>query len=228
MTKMRVQLIVLITLLTIGCSNSVTEQHKETVQEDNYAIINLILPLVIEPDSSYRARNMMLLKSAATAEENTAADLYAIDSLKTVIENAPLYVFVSDTLTTYKDSPDHFLADVSTERLFIQNFPVDTSYRPLVRKLLAAAPPEVIDIKRLEKVNPYRLEPFSSRNALKDKVLEAGRVDLSRVTYNKDKTLACIYAGWRCGRLCGEGQLFFFHKQAGNWKVTGRKGIWIS
>lgn len=51
---------------------------------------------------------------------------------------------------------------------------------------------------------------------------------LSRVGFNKDKTVALLYYTYSCGGLCGQGQYVLLRKHEGQWKIEKESMTWIS
>jgi hypothetical protein len=58
-----------------------------------------------------------------------------------------------------------------------------------------------------------------------------GLIELSAVGFNMDKTVAVVYMGHSCGRLCGGGTFHVLEKSDGKWKPIEWKGsscAWVS
>jgi len=51
-----------------------------------------------------------------------------------------------------------------------------------------------------------------------------GWIELSAVGFNHDKTVAIVYIGHHCGRLCGGGGFRVLRKAEGKWKGLTWKG----
>lgn len=46
--------------------------------------------------------------------------------------------------------------------------------------------------------------------------------------FSADRALCVIECSYHCGGLCGEGDIFYYKKVNGNWKMVYRKVLWIS
>ena len=55
-----------------------------------------------------------------------------------------------------------------------------------------------------------------------------GRIRLSNIVFNADKTQALMSYDWYCGNKCGLGELLVVHKVAGRWRIKHAEMLWIS
>lgn len=50
----------------------------------------------------------------------------------------------------------------------------------------------------------------------------------SRIGYNRRRTQAMVYVGYRCDGMCGDGQIVLLERRGGRWTITQTQRLWIS
>jgi len=55
-----------------------------------------------------------------------------------------------------------------------------------------------------------------------------GKIVFSRLLFNDRKTMGLLYYEFRCGGLCGYGNLLLIEREGKSWKIKDALRTWIS
>jgi hypothetical protein len=99
--------------------------------------------------------------------------------------------------------------------------------RDMLHRAAWAGAEELFD--RPEKGDERKWLPHTSlRGPLTEAPSVSGVLQLSRVGFNRRKTLALLYYSYRCGVLCGQSGWVVLHKAGGSWQIEkfGRGAVY--
>lgn len=142
------------------------------------------------------------------------------------LDTCVLKIYLYDTLTTYK--ANDFLEGMLSKNNFEANFPVDTTWIKLIRKLNRIEEPKAFDINQVTETGSYTLVSKAEFNNTTDSKRRIGIMTMSRVAFSPDNKRGVFYYDFTCGGLCGWGSLVFIEKQEGAWKIVGERQMWVS
>ena len=142
------------------------------------------------------------------------------------LDTSELKMFLYDTLTTFK-SYDR-LERILTPNNFQANFPVDTSWIRLIRKLNQIEKPKKLNLTKINQTGNYSLVSETEFKDTTDNKRRIGIVTLSRVAFSENKERAIFYYSFSCGRLCGWGSIVFVERKGEEWKIVGQREMWVS
>ena len=236
---MKVQFLFLLLIVMgflISCDrlSSKVEQDKS---DDENEIINIVFDKTVGSDIEWKSR----LKSFPIRLTMTPPDGFktkkdkiefektvnSYDSLKALLDTAQLHVFVDDTSKYMRES----IKDYTSKKLsnFKSNFfKIDTSFQPLVKKLIDSAQLKKLNLSRLKSHFKYKVDYESNRNKYPSNVIYVGTASFSTIAFNNDKTKACIYSDFVCGRLCGGGEIIFLTRKNKKWVIVGESVLWVA
>lgn len=235
---MRQAIFICILILFVACKPAAN--NKPQLTADEYAVINAVLKAVIPADTTYKASVNFLNQPPLfpppyppgyTAKKIRAEKLawaQHADSVKKMLDTARLYVFINDSMGHF---PGHYLIGIgkgTKEGLSAAGFK-----NPLAVKQIALNVDTITQAQRFTRglIRPlphYTTIFYTGRAQLPEKRYTPGLYAISRVCFNKTKTLACVYTDSYCGEKCGRGTLFFLVKQAGVWIIIDSDMIWIA
>ena len=69
-----------------------------------------------------------------------------------------------------------------------------------------------------------KLRSLSNKNTLK--LFEIGKLGLSKILFNKNKSLGMLYFEFICGSKCGEGSIILIKKINDIWYIEKKYAIW--
>ena len=141
-------------------------------------------------------------------------------------DSSELQIYLSDTLRTYKGNER--LENILSLENFDVNFPVDTSWIVLIRKLNQIQSPKKFDLRKIEKTGKYVLVSKSEFNDTTEYKRKIGKMTFSRVAFSDNQKRGVFYYAFQCGRLCGWGSIVFVEKKGKNWEIVGERGMWVS
>jgi hypothetical protein len=122
-----------------------------------------------------------------------------------------------------------FIRSLSGKESFKANFPdVDTSKRHLLVRLAANTSSKHFDLRKVNSRYSYKLKYLSSKPTQNKDLVVIGNVAFSQITYNKNKTVACIYSELVCGGLCGYGYIYFLEKHDNKWEIVAKRNLWVA
>jgi hypothetical protein len=224
---MRKSLIIIISLLLTSCISTTTNNENEEFDILNQKFMELVgtdwyyEPLPIPP---------MPLMEESTREdslrfENENAEFEALLKNRK-LDTSVLKIFLYDTLTSYKSNDR--IERILTLENFEANFPVDTTWIRLIRKLNLIEAPKGFDINRITETGNYKLVTKSEFNDTTDNKRRIGSMTMSRVAFSQNKERAVFYYTFTCGRLCGWGTIVFLERKGQEWEIVGQREMWVS
>jgi hypothetical protein len=142
------------------------------------------------------------------------------------LDTSVLKIYLYDSLTTYKSND--FLEGMLSPNNFEANFPVDTTWIKLIRKLNQIESPIYIDLNQITKTGNYTLVSKSELQDTTDNKRKIGTMVMSRIAFDNDRKKGVFYYSFVCGSLCGWGNLVFIQKEGHEWKIIGQREMWIS
>ncbi len=237
----RLILLIIITGFLPSCHNS-TKKIDE-IGEDEKQIITIVFDKIVGPDSLMKKHLLpieYLPKGGFQSAQEKSDHLFflkEIDSIKSKLDTSKLYILINDSLIRYPKGPFPILLDFNDFKM--NNKEIDTSFYPLVLKLVDSTYSTKLDKSHIKSKYNYQIE--YKNKSMKDKCLSEikcfynkysifviGYVNISRATFNKNKTKACIYASFQRGPLNGIGTVFFLEKENKTWIIKGSGYGWIS
>ena len=225
--KMRVSVIMIILGLLTSCISKTTEKESEELNILNQKFIELVgtedyyEPLPVPPmplwEESTREDSLRYEKESAEFE-----NLLTNRKLDTSV----LKIYLYDSLTTYESND--FLDGMLSPKNFEANFPVDTTWIKLIRKLNRIESPKRIDLSQITQTGKYTLVTRPEFNDTTDNKRRIGAMTMSRVAFSADNNRGVFYYDFVCGSLCGGGSLVFIEKEGKEWKIVGQREMWVS
>lgn len=224
---MRISVIIIILGFLTSCNSATIEKEAEELNVLNQTFMELVgtewyfEPLPVPP---------MPLCAESTKEDSLRFKKESIE-FETLLNNrkldtSELKIFLYDTLTTYKSND--FLEGVLTNRNFDANFPVDTSWIKLIRKLNQMDAPLNFNLTEINQTGNYNLVSQEEFNDTTDNKRRIGIMTLSRVAFSENLKRGVFYYSFYCGRLCGWGNIVFVEKKGDEWKIVGQREMWVS
>lgn len=230
--KTRILYITLVFGLIVGCNNG-TEQQGFDNSEIN-EIVNVVFDATVGPDTLWSKHLLIPPVFLPPGGHKSKADKVefenyskSIDSLKTKLDTAKLYVFINDSLVKFQENRSR-IKSMADSKSFKANFEIDTTFRPLLIKLVDYSESRPLDISNLKSKYNYQVDYISNKDKYLSSVIKIGRVKMSNPVFNSDLTMACIYSEIFCGGECGGGTIIFLKKVNGKWKIEGQRQLWVS
>ena len=223
--RMRFSLLIILGLLT-GCISNSTETKSEELNILNQLFIELVgtdryfLPL---PTPT------MPLGEEASREDSLRFEKEQLDLeqlLKTrKLDTSVLKIYLHDSLINY-DGDD--LEELLGKTNFKANFPVDTTWIDLIKKLNRIESPIGFDINQITKTGNFTLVSKLEFNDTTDNKTRVGALTMSRVALSHDQKRGVFYYDFICGGLCGGGSLIFIERIGTEWKIVEERVMWVS
>jgi hypothetical protein len=162
------------------------------------------------------------------AEEVKIVELALDETIGPDYDSTKLYVFINDTLGQVPDGDREFISRISQMDSFSENFAsTDTSFKKLVLGLIEIKNKKYLDVESLNSKYEYKIR--STSNWASDMAdITLGAVTISRVVFSDDNQKACVYTRYVCEGDCGGGQILFFEKNMGKWKIVSSRLLWVS
>ncbi|WP_339903114.1 hypothetical protein [uncultured Cyclobacterium sp.] len=224
---MKVSLIIIILGLLTSCNSNTTEMDNEELNILNQKFIELIgiegsyEPLPVPPmplwEESTREDSLRYEKESAEFEN-------LLNNRK--LGTSVLKIYLYDSLTTYKSND--FLDGILSPNNFEANFPVDTTWIKLIRKLNGIEDPKGFDINQITETGNYTIVTKAEFNDTTDNKRRIGMMTMSRVAFSPAKQRGVFYYTFTCGSLCGWGSLVFIERKGAEWKIVGQRNMWVS
>ncbi len=235
--KVRFLFISIIIAFLASCNkSSKVEKDKLSLQDEN-EIINIVFDKTVGSDTAWKSQFKsfpMRLIMTPPGGLKTKKDkiefektINSYDSLKALLDTAQLHVFVDDTAKHLHESiKDYTLKKISNFKSNFYN--IDTTFRPLIKKLIDSAQSKKLNLSQLKSHFKYKVDYESKHNKYPSNIIKVGTASFSTIAFNNDKTKACIYSDFVCGRLCGQGEIIFLEKKNKIWVIVGETGLWVS
>ncbi|MFZ6664709.1 hypothetical protein [Peijinzhouia sedimentorum] len=224
---MRVSFIIIILSFLISCNSTTTKKECEELNILNQKFIELVgtgwyyEPLPVPPmplwEESSQEDSLRFGNESTEFEE-------LLNNRR--LDTSELKIYLYDTLTTYKSND--FLEGILGQENFEANFPVDTTWIKLIRKLNRIENPKGFDINQITKTGNYTLVTESEFNDTTDYKRRIGMMTMSRVAFSENKERAVFYYTFSCGRLCGWGSIVFLARKDKEWEIVGQREMWVS
>ena len=224
---MRKSLIIIVSAFLTSCISTTTNKENEELDILNQKFIELVgtewyyEPLPIPPmpliEESTREDSLRFEKESAEFEA-------LLNNRK--LDTSVLKIFLYDTLTTYKSNDR--IERILTLENFEANFPVDTTWIKLIRKLNLIEDSKGFDINRITETGNYTLVTKSEFNDTADNKRRIGTMTMSRVAFSQNNKRAVFYYTFTCGRLCGWGSIVFLERKGQEWEIVGQREMWVS
>lgn len=224
---MRVSVIIIILGLVSSCNTNTTEKNNEELNVLNQMFLELVgtegyyepLPVPPMPLSEESTKQDSLQYEKENAEFGSLLKNRKLDT-------SVLKIYLYDSLTVYKSN--NFLEGILSFKNFEANFPVDTSWVKLIRKLNQIDRPLRIDLNRISNTGKYTLVTKSEFQDTTDNKRRVGSMTMSRIAFSQDNKKGVFYYSFVCGSLCGWGNLVFIVREGSEWKIVGQREMWIS
>lgn len=222
---------ILITFTIFGiftsCRCTNTEREGEEVRILNQNFLELVgtnwyyepIPIPPAPLSEKSTRDDSLRFIEDTLQFGELLDNRQLDT-------SVLKIYLYDTLITYK--ANDFLEGMLGKENFEANFPVDTTWIKLIRKLNRIEEPKGFEVNQITETGNYTLVTESEFNDTTDNKRRIGIMTMSRVAFSPDNKRGVFYYDFTCGGLCGWGSLVFIEKQGVAWKIVGERQMYVS
>ena len=174
-------------------------------------------------------RFFLLLAFALLSPRTVSTQTVQQGSLRTY-ENSDAYIVYNELLTTKFTS---LLSDGKPLVISAETVPFGMCLKPDDdSKSLTAA---IADYRKqnqwqwllqrkFNREKQYELLPPQEIRARFQKPGDGVNIELSAVGFNPAKTVAVVYAGYRCPGLCGSGTFYVFQKKRGQWLPLDWKG----
>jgi hypothetical protein len=224
---MRKSLIIIVLASLSSCISTTTEKENEELNILNQKFIELIgtewyfEPLPIPPMPIWEESTR---EDSLRFEKESAEIKVLLNNRK--LDTTVLKIYLFDTLTTY-ESNDRIERILNLEN-FEANFPVDTSWIKLIKKLNQIESPKRLDISKITQTGNYTLVTKSEFNDTTDNKRRIGSMTMSRVAFSTDNRRAVFYYTFSCGRLCGWGSIVFVERKGEEWIIVGQREMWVS
>lgn len=220
----------LIAILSISCKNHKTEVATKTDKNDT-EILSLVFDTLVGNKEHWKFNflpNRIPLIDDENYAENKIKQQKEIDSALTKWYSVQIIVFVNER----SQIPSYLLNNfryLSEKESFMHNFKsADSSYRQLLINLIEDTTSIQFDLSKIKTAYDYKLKYLSSRQKKEPNTFIIGNVTFSKIVYNKEKTVACLYSELVCGGECGYGNIYFLMKRESKWSISSYHNIWVS
>lgn len=169
------------------------------------------------------------------SEESTHEDslryINAISEFQNTSDNRKpdtlgLKILLSDTLHTYEI--DQGMERVLNTKSFKYNFPVDTSWIKLIRRLDKIEGSRKFDLAEITNVGRYSIVSKEDFFESDDEMRRVGVITFSRVAFSENFKRGVFYFSFVCGGLCGSGNMVFVERKADSWVIVAKQEMWVS
>ena len=220
----------------VACNNRTKSLDQQNLDNsDINEIVNLVFDATVGPDTMWSKHLLVppffLPPDGEESKENRIEyENYSksIDSLKMKLDTAELYVFINDSLVKFPDERIRIKSMTQSHSFKANFYEIDTTFRPLLIKLIDSSVSRHLDIARLKSKYNYIVDYKSNQDKYPATLIRIGKVMISNPVFNNDKTMACIYSEIICGGECGGGSVIFLRKIKGEWKIEGQRELWVS
>jgi len=230
--KTRILYIKFVFGLILGCNNG--KEHQVFDNSEINEIVNVVFDATVGSDTLWSNHLLIPPIFLPPGGHQSNADKVeyenyskSIDSLKTKLDTSQLYVFINDSLVMFQENRSRIKA-MTDSRSFKANFEIDTTFRPLLIKLVDHSESRPLDISKLKSKYNYQFDYISNIDKYPSSIVKIGRVKISNPVFNSELTMACIYSEIFCGGECGGGTIIFLKKVNGQWKIEGQRQLWVS
>lgn len=213
--------------LLSSCNSNTTKKKTEELNILNQTFLELVgtewyyEPLPIPPmplwEESTREDSLQFKRDSIEFEA-------LLDNRK--LDRSELKIYLLNTLTTYKKND--FLEGILNPQNFEANFPVDTTWISLIRKLNQIGTKKEFDVNIISQTGNYTLVTESEFNDTTDNKRRIGIMTVSRVAFSENDKRAVFYYSFSCGRLCGWGSIVFVERKGETWEIVGQREMWVS
>lgn len=216
-----------------ACQESSNSEWEKT-NANSSEILSLVFDTLIGNKSYWKTMKLPISLPIDSDNHSKSSQLqlekerYKEDSIKQKLDTAQYFVFVQDNLGIPIYRSDYIINILSKEK-FKANFQTDDSVkRNLLLALIQTGSKEKLELKSIKSKYQYVLKHSSSRPIKKNEQVILGDVTFSKIIFNEDETIACIYAEIICGQLCGAGNIYFIEKVNDKWVIILKKNLWVS
>lgn len=135
-------------------------------------------------------------------------------------------IFLTDTLFSFEEAES--LEELLKIENFENNFPVDSSWIKLIKKLTIIGVKLKFDIKKIKHTDKYIFMPAKEFNDSIYSKKAVNFITFSRVAFDENKNRGVFYYSFYCGRLCAWGVIVFVEKKGNKWIPIGQREMWVS
>lgn len=224
--------LILFIFLFCSCSEKQSAVDKDEVEE--IEIVNLVFDATVGHDTIWTKHLKVPIPFPLPPGQLSSQDriehenyLKEIDSIKARLDTALLYVFLNDSLVKFPERRN--ITTMLKVENYKANFPdIDNAFRPLVLTLTDSTQSRKLEINSVKTKFNYKLDYTSNKEKYASDIVTIGRVTISRVVFNQERSMACVYSEIVCGGECGGGSIIFLKKVTGQWKIVGQRELWVS
>lgn len=223
--------------LLAGC---LSPGRKNELPDDEYAVINTVLKATIPADTGFKKSFRYLYSPvrfpppypAGYTKQQMRADSQAwakrTDSIKRRLDTARLYVFINDSLAKFPPGYLKNIAANSMAGIKAMYFKNPAMVKRIAMEVDTDTKPTILRRDAVARLAHYQTVFYKRRIALPKHLLTPGLFAVSRVCFNKERSLACVYTDSYCGMLCGSGNLFFLVKKGDRWVIADTRMVWVA
>ncbi len=217
--------------LLLACQNGNPNLEDKT-DSNNSEILSLVFDTLVEDKESWKSQLLPIPVPLDSEGPNYHVEnkrqKHEMDSIYFKLDTAAFFVFVNDSLAIPAYNLD-IIRSLSGRESFKANFPdVDISKRQLLVRLAENTSSKHFDLRKMNSRYSYKLKYLSSKRTQNKDLVVIGNVAFSQITYNKNKTAACIYSELVCGGLCGYGNIYFLEKHDKKWEIVAKRNLWVA
>ena len=193
------------------------KRDKNFVESDESQILNLALDKAVGSDTTFR--NWLKHNPPAkpiirsTGKIDSVAYLKSIhwgDSIIKILDTASLFVVV------HKKHEGMAMSFVNNIHDTIQQNKSATIFNEVLKILCDQnLSKDTTDISLLKP--KYNFKIYEESALTYDPIRKIGSISFSKIAFNKQKDMACIYTSFGCGHFCGKGEIHFFIKKDSKW-----------
>ena len=218
--------IILLAILFVSCST--TDKRAEHYQ---FQIYNIALDETVGDDSVYRRHQKIPPYFYLPSDNGFDSSEFRehrrwSDSLQAILDTATLFVVVSSKLDSFlaTDLGDDWQKLILSDNIGRSDL---DSFRYLVEgRAYTGVGVDTVDIDRL--VTKYSYKIIKKGSDPDDAVRNVGLVSFSSILFNSDQSYAVLSSSYICGRLCGNGRVFFLKRINDRWVLLNVFDTWVS
>jgi hypothetical protein len=223
---MKLLFTLILILFLFGCDHSDSSKNVEQIQIINDTFVELLgtewyfesLPIPPIPLSENSTKKDSLKFKREIELHKKLRENRKLDTSR-------LLVNLYDTLFLIEDKEYRRFLDPA---VFERNFNIDTTWIPLLNRLLNFKDKQSINISEITNTGNYDLV---TQNQFNDSTINGRKIGIvyySRIAFNDDKNRGVFYYEFYHGRRWAHGSVIFVEKKDDKWIVIGQRVMWVA
>jgi len=185
-------------------------------------------PNVLASNEDYKIINstfLHLLTPLPSGQENERE--FGYDNFNQGLDKIPDEWTIEIYFTKYLVSVDNLNFDLKFSEKILSDIQ-DDSFKTLYKELFSENKlSSSLETSSIKNIGTYKIIPVELKEVV-DREIGETVITYSRITYNKDKNMACFYFEDGCSGMCGRGMIVFVEKVEDVWTIKDELLVWLS